>query len=115
MRFARYDLEGTTRAGVAGDGDRLHELAAGQTVEALIERGGLGALLEAGTAALGAEPGPPLADVRLPAALPAAPRAAAGRAPAARPRAPPPRPAPAPRAPPPPPPPAGPRRAPPTR
>jgi 2-keto-4-pentenoate hydratase/2-oxohepta-3-ene-1,7-dioic acid hydratase in catechol pathway len=77
MRFARYDLAGASsydgasssggpsRVGVLGDGDRLHELAAGQTVEALIERGGLGALLAAGTAALGAEPGPPLAGVRL--------------------------------------------------
>ncbi len=48
MKFARYDDGGATRAGVLGEDERLHELAAGETVEALIERGGLGALLDAG-------------------------------------------------------------------
>ena len=65
MKFARYDAGGTIRAGVLGEDEHLHPLAPGQTVEALIERGGLGALLEAGTAALGAEPGPAVAEVRL--------------------------------------------------
>src|SRR5580658_224267 len=65
MKFARYEADGVTRVGVLGDDERLHQLAAGQTIEALVERGGLDALLAAGTAALGAEPGPPAADVRL--------------------------------------------------
>ena len=65
MKFARYDADGDTQAGVLGDDERLHPLAPGQTVEALIERGGLNALLAAGTAALGAQPGPAAADVRL--------------------------------------------------
>ena len=65
MKFARYDADGDSQAGVLGDDERLHPLAPGQTVEALIERGGLDALLAAGTAALGAQPGPAAADVRL--------------------------------------------------
>jgi 2-keto-4-pentenoate hydratase/2-oxohepta-3-ene-1,7-dioic acid hydratase in catechol pathway len=65
MKFARYDDGIAPRAGVLGEDERLHPLASGPTVEALIERGGLEALLAAGTAALAAEPGPPVADVRL--------------------------------------------------
>jgi 2-keto-4-pentenoate hydratase/2-oxohepta-3-ene-1,7-dioic acid hydratase in catechol pathway len=64
MRFARYDADGT-RVAVLGEDERLHELAAGETVEALIERGGLGALLDAGAAALHGAPGPAPAQVRL--------------------------------------------------
>jgi 2-keto-4-pentenoate hydratase/2-oxohepta-3-ene-1,7-dioic acid hydratase in catechol pathway len=69
MRFARYETGSaasrTAHAGVLGDGDRLHELPAGETIEALIERGGLAALLAAGAAALDAGPGPAVGDVRL--------------------------------------------------
>jgi 2-keto-4-pentenoate hydratase/2-oxohepta-3-ene-1,7-dioic acid hydratase in catechol pathway len=71
MKFARYSADGATRddgatrAGVLGEDERLHPLAPGQTMEALIELGGLDALLTAGTAALAAEPGPAVADVRL--------------------------------------------------
>src|SRR5271170_6365400 len=65
MKFARYDDGGAAQAGVLGEDERLHQLAPGQTVEGLIEQGGLEALLAAGTAALAAEPGPAVADVRL--------------------------------------------------
>src|SRR5450432_1274295 len=65
MKFARYDDGGVSRAGVLGDDERLHQLASGQTIEALIERGGLEPLLAAGAAALAAEPGPAVSDVRL--------------------------------------------------
>jgi 2-keto-4-pentenoate hydratase/2-oxohepta-3-ene-1,7-dioic acid hydratase in catechol pathway len=58
MRFARYSFQGSAHVGVLGPGELLWELAPGETVEALIERGGLAALLDAGTAALGAAPGP---------------------------------------------------------
>jgi 2-keto-4-pentenoate hydratase/2-oxohepta-3-ene-1,7-dioic acid hydratase in catechol pathway len=65
MRFARYDADGGTRVGVLGEDELLHEIAAGETVEALIARGGLGALLDAGAAALRGAPGPAPAQVRL--------------------------------------------------
>ena len=65
MKFARYDDGSSPRAGVLGEDERLHPLASGLTVEALIERGGLEALLTAGTDALAAAPGPSAAAVRL--------------------------------------------------
>jgi 2-keto-4-pentenoate hydratase/2-oxohepta-3-ene-1,7-dioic acid hydratase in catechol pathway len=65
MRFARYEFGGVVIDGVAGPGDRLHRLAPGQDIDDLIRGGGLAALLDAGTAALGAAPGPAVADVRL--------------------------------------------------
>jgi 2-keto-4-pentenoate hydratase/2-oxohepta-3-ene-1,7-dioic acid hydratase in catechol pathway len=65
MRFARYADQGTARAGVLGPGDLLHDLPSVETVEALINRGGLAALLDAGAVALRATPGPAVADVRL--------------------------------------------------
>jgi 2-keto-4-pentenoate hydratase/2-oxohepta-3-ene-1,7-dioic acid hydratase in catechol pathway len=65
MRFARYEDDGAARDGVLGPGGLLHELAPGQGIDALIRRGGLAALAEAGTAALGAAPGPAVAGVRL--------------------------------------------------
>jgi hypothetical protein len=39
MRFAPYDDGGVIRVGVLGDGERLHELASGEAIEVLIERG----------------------------------------------------------------------------
>jgi 2-keto-4-pentenoate hydratase/2-oxohepta-3-ene-1,7-dioic acid hydratase in catechol pathway len=65
MRFARYADQGTARSAVLGPGDLLHDLPSVETVEALINRGGLAALLDAGAAALRATPGPAVADVRL--------------------------------------------------
>jgi 2-keto-4-pentenoate hydratase/2-oxohepta-3-ene-1,7-dioic acid hydratase in catechol pathway len=65
MRFARYEYQGAVRDGVLGADDRLHGLGAGQDTDALIRQGGLSALRDAGTAALGAAPGPPVTDVRL--------------------------------------------------
>jgi 2-keto-4-pentenoate hydratase/2-oxohepta-3-ene-1,7-dioic acid hydratase in catechol pathway len=65
MRFARYVFNGAAHAGVLGPGELLHELAPAETVEALISRGGLAALLDAGAAALDAAPGPAATDVRL--------------------------------------------------
>lgn len=65
MRFARYEYQGTTRTGVVGPGELLHELAPGETVEALVSHDGLTALLAAGEPALAAVPGPAVADVRL--------------------------------------------------
>ena len=62
MRFARYEYQGTARAGVLGPEGLLHELAPGSTVEALI---GAGELLAAGEAALDSAPGPGVAEVRL--------------------------------------------------
>jgi len=65
MKFARYEDQGAVRDAAVGDGDRLHDLGAGQDIDELIKRGGRAALLEAGAAALGAEPGPAVAEVRL--------------------------------------------------
>jgi 2-keto-4-pentenoate hydratase/2-oxohepta-3-ene-1,7-dioic acid hydratase in catechol pathway len=65
MKFARYEDRGAVRGAVLGDGGRLHDLGAGQDIDELIKRGGRAALLEAGTAALGAGPGPAAAAVRL--------------------------------------------------
>src|SRR4051812_28793979 len=62
MRFATYEHEGTTAAGVV-DGDTVHPLPPGTTVLDLV-RAGLPAALGAGTAAL-AGLGVPLAAVRL--------------------------------------------------
>jgi hypothetical protein len=50
---------------VLGDGDRLHDLGAGQDIDDLIKRGGRAALFDAAAAALGAEPGPAVTGVRL--------------------------------------------------
>jgi 2-keto-4-pentenoate hydratase/2-oxohepta-3-ene-1,7-dioic acid hydratase in catechol pathway len=65
MRFAHYVCNGETGTGVLGPGDRLHTLAAGETVEGLISQGGPAALLRAGAAALDLAPGPAVSDVRL--------------------------------------------------
>jgi len=65
MRFARYGHAGAIRDAVLGDGDLLYVLANGQDIDALIRRGGLAALLSAGTAALAGKPGPAVTDVRL--------------------------------------------------
>jgi 2-keto-4-pentenoate hydratase/2-oxohepta-3-ene-1,7-dioic acid hydratase in catechol pathway len=63
MKFATYEYEGAVRPAVLDEDERLHDLT--DDVRALIERGGLPALLEAGTAALEREPGPHVNDVRL--------------------------------------------------
>lgn len=65
MRFARYEHRGAVSDGVLGPGGRLYGLGAGQDTDALIRQGGLSALCDAGTAALGRAPGPPVTDVRL--------------------------------------------------
>jgi 2-keto-4-pentenoate hydratase/2-oxohepta-3-ene-1,7-dioic acid hydratase in catechol pathway len=65
MRFASYVHQGSINKGVLGPGDRLYPLPHGETVEALIERGGRAALLAAGAVALAAAPGPAVAEVRL--------------------------------------------------
>jgi 2-keto-4-pentenoate hydratase/2-oxohepta-3-ene-1,7-dioic acid hydratase in catechol pathway len=65
MRFARYEFAGAARDGVLGPGGRLHGLPFGDNIDDLIRRGGLIALLDAGTVALDKEPGPDVADVRL--------------------------------------------------
>jgi 2-keto-4-pentenoate hydratase/2-oxohepta-3-ene-1,7-dioic acid hydratase in catechol pathway len=65
MRFARYEHRGAVSDGVLGAGGRLHGLGGGQDIDALIRRGGLPALRDAGTAALGRAPGPPVTGVRL--------------------------------------------------
>lgn len=65
MKFARYEDQGAVRDAAVGDGDRLHDLGPGQDIDELIKRGGRAALLGAGAAALGAEPGPAVAGVRL--------------------------------------------------
>src|SRR5690349_11905687 len=62
MRFATWEHEGTTAAGVVSDAG-LHALPAGTTVLDLV-RAGLPAALEAGAAALD-DPAVPLASVRL--------------------------------------------------
>jgi hypothetical protein len=36
MRFARYEFDGAARDGVLGAGGRLHELAPGEDIDALI-------------------------------------------------------------------------------
>jgi 2-keto-4-pentenoate hydratase/2-oxohepta-3-ene-1,7-dioic acid hydratase in catechol pathway len=66
MRFATYDHQGRTRAGVLGPDERLHPLADGATIDALIAAG---RLTEAGTAALAGPPGPAVTEVRLRAPL----------------------------------------------
>jgi hypothetical protein len=65
MRFASYVYQGSINKGVLGPGDRLHPLPDGETAEALIVRAGRAALLGAGAAALDADPGPAVAEVRL--------------------------------------------------
>jgi 2-keto-4-pentenoate hydratase/2-oxohepta-3-ene-1,7-dioic acid hydratase in catechol pathway len=65
MKFARYSRQGRTSDGVLGPDGRLHPLAPGQGVEALIGLGGRAALLDAGAAALDAAPGPAVDEVRL--------------------------------------------------
>jgi len=65
MKFARYEDQGAVRNAVLGDGGRLYDLGAGQDIDALIERGGRAALLDAGAAALGTEARPVVAGVRL--------------------------------------------------
>jgi 2-keto-4-pentenoate hydratase/2-oxohepta-3-ene-1,7-dioic acid hydratase in catechol pathway len=65
MKFARYESDGVTRDGVLGPDDLLHDLAAGQDIDSLIRDGGRAALLAAGSVALSAVPGPPVAGVRL--------------------------------------------------
>ncbi|HEY3882632.1 MAG TPA: fumarylacetoacetate hydrolase family protein [Trebonia sp.] len=65
MRFARYAYQGTESDGVLDADGRLHALRPGQDIDQLIRRGGLGALLETGSWALGRRPGPPAGDVRL--------------------------------------------------
>ena len=65
MRFARYSFQGSAHVGVLGPDELLHDLASGQSIESLIDRGGLAALLDAGATALRAAPGPAVADVRL--------------------------------------------------
>ena len=62
MRFATWEAGGRLSAGVVGDGG-LHPLPEGTTVLDLV-RAGLPAALEAGTAALSADP-VPLDSVRL--------------------------------------------------
>jgi hypothetical protein len=64
-RFARYEDQDAVRDAVLGDGDRLHDLGAGQDIDDLIKRGGRAALFDAAAAALGAEPGPAVTGVRL--------------------------------------------------
>jgi 2-keto-4-pentenoate hydratase/2-oxohepta-3-ene-1,7-dioic acid hydratase in catechol pathway len=65
MKFARYEFDGAARDGVLGAGGRLHELAPGEDIDALIRGGGRAALTAAGSAALASAPGPAVADVRL--------------------------------------------------
>jgi len=65
MRFARYEYQGGAHAGALATSGRLHELAPGETIEALIAHGGLAALSAAGEAALAGQPGPAVAEVRL--------------------------------------------------
>jgi 2-keto-4-pentenoate hydratase/2-oxohepta-3-ene-1,7-dioic acid hydratase in catechol pathway len=65
MKFTRYEDQGAVRDAVLGDSDRLHDLGPGQDIDELIKRGGRAALLDAGAVALGAEPGPAVAGVRL--------------------------------------------------
>jgi len=65
MKFARYEHQNRTSDGVLGPNARLHALAPGETIEALISRGGRAALLDAGAAALDAAPGPAVGEVRL--------------------------------------------------
>lgn len=63
MKFANYELAGTTKSGVL-DGDVLYPLPAGQSLQELLGEG-LPALLSAGTAALARDDGDPLATARL--------------------------------------------------
>jgi 2-keto-4-pentenoate hydratase/2-oxohepta-3-ene-1,7-dioic acid hydratase in catechol pathway len=65
MRFASYDFQGTTSAGVLGPDERLYPLPPGTTVEGLITRRGLASLQEAGAAALAGPAGPAVSEVRL--------------------------------------------------
>jgi 2-keto-4-pentenoate hydratase/2-oxohepta-3-ene-1,7-dioic acid hydratase in catechol pathway len=65
MKFARYLFDGRVTDGVLGLDDRLHPLDLGPDIDLLIRRGGLTALLVAGTAALDRIPGPPAREVRL--------------------------------------------------
>src|SRR5689334_3167472 len=68
MRFATWEHEGTTAAGVVSDAG-LHALPAGTTVLDLV-RAGLPAALEAGAAAPGGPAGPPRSGRPLPPAVP---------------------------------------------
>jgi 2-keto-4-pentenoate hydratase/2-oxohepta-3-ene-1,7-dioic acid hydratase in catechol pathway len=66
MKFARYEQQGAASDGVLGGEGRLYPLEAGAGIDDLIRRGGRGALLAAGEAALArAAPGPAAGEVRL--------------------------------------------------